>query len=598
MVFEKETLQLPSSKRIRAKLRSLSLRHNLLSAGVILSLTGAGAFLPGILLDQGPKGYVSNATIAVSASNSSSSEVSRTIMQVREAVLSPISLGLAVSDLQLQAEDVGGSPQASRMGFLMDMLFEDGSNSGSPVNPAENALQKSINISASDNGIDVSAVAATPDIAQRIADYVSSRIITEVGIRGHEPGLQVLEQARKGLDNADAALTGFQMRHGEEAISRIRSLQQSRLDIDATIAALSRHSEELKDAVATVSAMKRDDILTKSLPALAAFAPAEGMRQTYDAAKLALAEVNVDHGPKHPRSIAAQGAVDAARTGMLTAARQGLEAVKREESTVTASLDKQSADRAELENQLAALGDAPAELARLETNLGNARRDYLAASEKVGPFARAPYVTATLLEKAEAGTARYDNASSGLMAAGGGLLGFLLSLLILSFRPSEQMEEEIVPDAANHIAVGEGEILLEPVVDEAPVFAEPIEIEPGLFDDLQNADIETVHVAEVPALHDEDRAVLDDDYQEAANDVPLDERVRQVLMGNLVRPEGASTAPAPFRLPPLLAAALAGDAEHAEAETDELKLLRQELALLKEQLREHSNAEDALRKSA
>ncbi len=77
--------------------------------------------------------------------------------------------------------------------------------------------------------------------------------------------------------------------------------------------------------------------------------------------------------------------------------------------------------------------------------------------------------------------------------------------------------------------------------------------------------------------------------------MPLDERVRQVLMGN--RTVGIA-GQAPSALPPLLADALAGHADHAQAEAEELMELRRELALLRERLVDYADHQEDYRKTA
>ena len=77
--------------------------------------------------------------------------------------------------------------------------------------------------------------------------------------------------------------------------------------------------------------------------------------------------------------------------------------------------------------------------------------------------------------------------------------------------------------------------------------------------------------------------------------MPLDERVRQVLMGNrTVR----TVDPASSGLPPLLAEALAGRFDHAQAEAEELMELRRELAFLRERLADYADHREDYRKTA
>ncbi|MNE68879.1 hypothetical protein D3C80_1645640 [compost metagenome] len=100
----------------------------------------------------------------------------------------------------------------------------------------------------------------------------------------------------------------------------------------------------------------------------------------------------------------------------------------------------------------------------------------------------------------------------------------------------------------------------------------------------------------------EPEAEFADYYAGAANDsgfdtddIPLDERVRQVLMGNRTVRNTPQTTP---ELPPLLSEALAGHFDHEQAEAEELAELRRELALLRERLADYAEHRDDYRKTA
>ncbi len=77
--------------------------------------------------------------------------------------------------------------------------------------------------------------------------------------------------------------------------------------------------------------------------------------------------------------------------------------------------------------------------------------------------------------------------------------------------------------------------------------------------------------------------------------MPLDERVRQVLMGNRTVRNATQMSP---ELPPLLGEAIAGHFDHEQAEAEELAELRRELALLRERLADYADHQDDYRKTA
>ena len=365
-------------------------------------------------------------------------------------------------------------------------------------------------------------------------------------------------------------------------MSRIQDLQQKIREDDAETEELVSRNTQLTDAIGSAASMKLDDVLSQTLPAMPAFAPVEDIRQNYTAAKLALAEVSVDHGPKHPRTIAAQTTLDAARAAAMPALRRVREALASEQAKIAAALSRQQTERAELDRQMQEMGDAPANLARLEAALEEARSTYIRSSDAAGTFSPAPRQSAAIAQAAKPGLANYDSFTAKSMALAGGAAGLLMSLLVLSFRRKDNDDIEQV-ELADTIEPEVAETHEE--VDLAA--AQPVEIEPGIFDDVMTVRHEPEPVIEQHIAKPEDAELEDDGltvHDEPANDMPLDQRVRQVLMRNAV-PLAQTQRDAPvFKLPPLLAAALAGEAEHRQAETEDLRALRQELVVIRERL--------------
>lgn len=567
-------------------------RRAALSSCFVLTLAAAGAISPSLFLPASPETYVSHAVVKVSATGGGSVDTSRLAASMQQSILSPLALTLAISDLKLKPGDVTDVAEDGRIAMLAKLLLGDVQQQ-TPVNVIEEALRGAVKITASSRGdIDVDAKAATPQAATRIVDYIARQVAKGAGGEQAAPQLQAVEKARATLDFAEGALTGFQMRNGNDIVSRIQNLQQSLHEADATIAALGQKEHELAQAVSKVAAMKTDDVLTKALPPLAPFDALAPVRDNYTTAKLALGDVNIDHGPKHPRTIAAQGAVDAARSAAMPALRRALESVKGELKDVSASLSAQTRQKAAIEDELRGMGAAPAELAKLEKSLDSARRDYLTASEKAGPFA-APTVSAVIAKPASPGVLedQGSGAMNAVMAAGGALSGMLLALFLMSFRRSET---EVQREAAMQ------NVSKTTIIDDAPANAkaardEEFQIEPDIFHDLVADDADLYHddaAYDLEALEEAHYSLHD----EPANDIPLDERVRQVLLANRVRPEKKAEQGDGNWLPPLLAAALEGKADHAGSETEEVRALRREIAALRQRV--NGFAEDDMRRRA
>lgn len=607
MVFETDRLLTPNQGAFRKRLAPAPLRRALLSSGVVLSLTAAGFFLPGLLLAPGFKGFSSHASVAIANAHGGSAGIERAASQLRESLLSPVALSIITSDLGVAPHELVGARHQGYLTVLMDLLAGGGKDAEPLVGATEEGLKDAVSLTAApqDGRINIDVVAATPEASLRIADYFAGRIVKEIGAQQGQTLPANLETARVALDSAGAALAGFQMRHGDDAVSSIQALQQKIRDDDAATASLRNRQTQLEDAIAAASSMKVEAVLNGSLPALAAFRPLETIRQSYTSAKLALSDVSVDHGPRHPRTIAAQAALDAVRATAMPALRRVLDALKQEHAGVVAAMEGQKRLRSDLDAQMQALGDAPADLANREAALDKARRDYIMSSEAAASVASAPRMSASLATAPDGGVANYDRFTANAMAIAGAMAGLLASLVVLSFRREEEERDHDVHSSPIEDVVDEAV----PVEEQQPTIAASIEIEPAIFDDIVDPEAEPQRpaaavpddVAEISAALSPDKDMAEQPelvYEEAANDIPLDERVRQVLMHNAVPAERLETKPPVFKLPPLLAAALAGEVAHDQAETEELRALRQELALLRARLVQHDMRQEQDRNRA
>ncbi|MBP8940006.1 MAG: hypothetical protein KBG72_16085, partial [Agrobacterium sp.] len=195
-----------------------------------------------------------------------------------------------------------------------------------------------------------------------------------------------------------------------------------------------------------------------------------------------------------------------------------------------------------------------------------------------------PAIETRLARKAGPGELSRDLTQAAMMAGGGGLIGLLGSLYLLSYRRHDEEQEDAL--------VVENGVPLPASLDgpeQSLQVSEFEQIEPAVFDDLED-------LAAADYVQPED--AFADYYAEAANDaddMPLDERVRQVLMGNRTVRNATQMSP---ELPPLLGEALAGHFDHEQAEAEELAELRRELALLRERLADYADHQDDYRKTA
>ncbi len=261
-------------------------------------LAATGAVLPSLLVPASPAAYVSHAVVKISA-----------LAQVRSiptALPPPYSRAFyprfrshSHFGLKLKPGDVMGVAEEGRIAMLAKLLLGDVQQQ-IPVNAIEEALRSSVKITASSkSSIDIDAMAATPRL-QRVLSITRRPGRQDCRRRTGEPGItggpKRTSRTRYRRRRVDGVPDAQRQRHR----FRIQNLQQSLHEADATTAALGQKEHDLAQVVTKVSSMKADDVLTKALRTLAPFDALASVRDNYTTAKLALDDVNVDHGPKHP----------------------------------------------------------------------------------------------------------------------------------------------------------------------------------------------------------------------------------------------------------------------------------------------------------
>lgn len=563
-------------------------RHclRLLAAGGVLAATCTGAALPLLLIDSGFRGYISEARVEVTQNSYDAPDAIRLLAMARRTLLSPAGLDRVSGDLKLKPADLVGVHNQGELGLLVDLLTGADAQPLSAREVLNGAVGAAVRLELTpdENSLVVTSRAATPEAAMRLTDYLSMRIMADGEAGAITPAMRETERARIKLDEAEAALNGFQMRHGETVLAEVQQLEKQLRGIDETLADSTRQQQMLQGHLAAATTLRPSDIWSKQLPSGAAFSALDEIRQRHAEASMVLAGISVDYGPKHPRRIAAENGVNAVQALAAPALRQLVDTLRADEKRLAKEIETAGGERRKYLDRLEGVGVTPGEFSRLQAELETARNTYLDASARTDLTAAASTVETRLTKKAGPGELSRDLSQAATMAGGGALLGLLGGLYFLTYRRHEEEEAETFAAA---------EAPLQPLADEPVQASEPEAIEPDAFDRFE----------EFPENDDfEPDEAFADYYAEAANDagwggqdMPLDERVRQVLMGNRTVASAGQDAP---ELPSLLGEALAGRFHHEQAEADELAELRRELALLRQRLAVYADQRDGYRKTA
>nr|WP_245289687.1 hypothetical protein [Agrobacterium sp. D14] len=348
-------------------------RHcrRLLTSGCIAAATVAGAALPLLLVDSGFRGYVSQARIEVSQTAYDAPDAARFLAMARRTLLSSSGLDRITADLKLKSADMVGVRNQGELGLLFDLLTGADARPLSEREALNGAVGEAIRLELTpdENTLIVTGKAATPETAMRLTDYLSMRVIADGKAGTMTPAMRETERARTRLDEAEAALNGFQMRHGDTVMAEAQQLEQQLRDVNDNLARTTRQQLSIQADLTAASALKPNDVFAKPLPAGVGFSALEDIRQKHSTASMALAAVSVDYGPKHPRRIAAQNAVDAAQALAAPALRQLLEGLRADEKRISQEIATANGERKKYLGRLNELGLAPGEFSRLQGEL-------------------------------------------------------------------------------------------------------------------------------------------------------------------------------------------------------------------------------------
>lgn len=553
---------------------------------IAVVLAACGAALPWFYMGDG---YISEAIVKLDTAGGSTVDPDAFMKNIHSQLVSGPALERTADELELKSSDFDVRTQSGELGILWDILTGKETSPSDETLQLHQALTDSIRLSldAEAGVMTLSVQASTPVISEQISDYLSRRLVTMVNTGSLAPASQIVDVARAALDKTEASLTGFQMRHGNEFVSQMQELQQRLQEAQASASSVQTRQRDIATALAKAMAMKPQEVFTTAPPSDNAFLPLEDIRQKHAAAKMALAEVAIDHGVKHPKVIAANQAVEDVKAQAAPALKRIIADLKQEEKVVSGEFTTIARQHEQLKNKMDALGTAPQELAGLEAGLERARATYLAALDKSDGQNSSPTFYATIATPAGAGLALRDNTIVLSGAAAGALCGLLAAVFLsgLGRRKNDAVDPEDLTQAdsdnTQSSMIAPLEDRYEPPLARYAGYAEPV-VDPVLFED--------------PLLQELDTAWNDErhpGYDEIANDVPLDVLVRQVLMKGRTYRSQDTLQPS---LPPLLSSALDGRFEHKNIRSGELQAVRQEMAVLKERLQDYATRKTASRR--
>jgi uncharacterized protein involved in exopolysaccharide biosynthesis len=511
------------------------------------------------------------------------------------AVMSRQSLDNLVHALDL-ARDPGFAPRsAGVMQVITDILSGGGTTIAQAEAQLRNTLNQAISLGYDRAGrmLRISVTTGETTRTARIAEALNGMVAGAMRDAASHTD-PILEGLRQAMARAEAALSGFMEQKDEQRLADLRQFRTDRQALAAQIAQAQTDLAGLARKASQAASMTPDDVLGRPLPDSLEFTGLEYQRQRQVQAKLALDQLSANLGPRHPRILAAQAALDEVRRDMQTAIRQLSTSLQREQAEATRQLADLKSRRDGMLADKSKVDDAD-RLAKLETAVDEARQNYLQGQQNA---ATAPLRSVTTpVELLKPPVVRRVEAAVTLpwawSVAGAGL-GLVAASAVLLMRRRRQ-DLDAVPDALD--------------LDDDLAWMEDVDLladapEAGERRPDDTLEHEFLYPSAPPAPEFAVATPLPATRPlVAANDRSLVDQINDVLMANR---RAADAVP----LPPLVAAVLAGrsgaleqagPAVHPAApapvdhdpredqEEQEVIALRREMAELRDKLRFYSD---------
>ncbi|WP_162894717.1 GumC domain-containing protein [Rhizobium terrae] len=426
----------------------------------------------------------------------------------------------------------------------------------------------------------ISVAAARADEAAQIANMLGDTFRDEVVLSGAGASQPVVEKLRQTLEHAEAALSGFMAETDEHKLAELRRSEEEDQQRTIEIAEAEAQLTELRQKSAQASALKLADVLAKPLPDSLEYTGLDYQRQRHVEAKLLVDQLSGNLGPRHPKLLAAQAALEDVRNDIQDALKQLVTSLRQQEGAAAKRLAEIKAkQRAKPDDK--EIADSAARLKMLEAAVGEARENYLEALHRADTGPKTSAVKVDIVAPATAAGAQPVGPSFVEISGGGAMIGFFLGAALAFFTRRKPLREPEINEI-EHAADGPEAL--------APHWQEGFSEQAGEFGDRHEP-------ARYEPIYDEDdyrrQQPLQARYPAPANDTPFGDHIRDMLMANRRPAQDAG-------LPPLVAAVISGRvsqtpayavphvSEEEKRRAEEVRQLRRHMAELRERIEVYS----------
>lgn len=560
-------------------------------------MDGAGYGRPGsrrmrsVLIAAGLAGLVGSTVPLFLQQNAASQFTAQTQLKVEAASESVVSSNLAKLrskanlDNLIRALNLSNDSKfaVDRSGFVQ-VLYDIVSGGGMTMAETEAGLRKrlsdaiTLDYDKTHGTVSIAVTAGEADEATRLATLLARALADGISVAVQGQPDAAVDGLRQAMERAEAALSGFLSQTDAGRLADLRRVHTERQTLLTEATEAQSELVQLREKVQQALAMKLADVLGKPLPDSLEFTGLEYRRQRYVEAQLAVDQLSSSLGPRHPRLLAAQGALEDIRRDIQQALKQLVTSLQRDEASAAKRVSELKARQSAPGDKQAF--DAAERLAVLETAVNEARENYLAGQQR-RPSAVTKPATAKVqvLKPASAKPVEPDRLALLMQCAAGGATGFLsgLALMWIGRRRAEE------PQAVSYESI---------VLSQAV----PLEASPLADDDWADLDLTDYEEPAQPLM------AAANDHSWPEDGTPLADHIRDLLMANR-RPVAEA------QLPPLVAAVMARGSSSVESghsyrhqarpvpqQGQDLLALRQEMAELREKVEHYSGRRQASRR--
>lgn len=513
--------------------------------------------------------YRVSATVKIDSGTASAADRNAMLRAIREQTLAPSSLDRIVADLDLEADMRFMGTEVSARNVLLDIFAP---REVSPVEREEklrNRLAESIDFRDVSGSLAVVATTPGADISARLGNHIARYVTSGVNSGVFSASARTLmphERRQRALDTARAELSAFEASHDRAVLAKIMENRRQTGLLDEQIGSVRNSLVDLRLLGGQASSMTASDVLTRSLPDDARFFALADIRERYAAARLAVEEVSVAHGPKHPRAIVANETLANVRASAGPALRAVQAEIRADEEQLARSLDELQKQRSAVAAGMdGATADLLAQFDALRKAVDDARSNLDNAADVSTGIPDGPVFRAMVSGLADAGNAESDAMGRMMLAllgaSSGMLLGSPFAVAVLAAR-RRNTKERSMPDAVYQVDdfpdgvisrhIEESDILHE--TDSGYIGADLLDVQsPLTAPPLPPAAVAPAGIQDVAASPALQEPVASEKSVHAES---VARRVRAVLArggSNSMSAEGTQT------VPPLMAAVMRGD---------------------------------------